>query len=74
MSILVLKSQVIVAQQKYDTKKDLEENCPFTTYYVPDKSTGEEPYRLGYRRDGKFQRDFGSGFYDEAPNLMSEML
>ena len=71
---LILKTQVMVAETKYKTQEELEEKCPFTTYYIPDQSTGESPYALGYRRDGKFEKSFGCGFYDEAPTLVSKIL
>jgi hypothetical protein len=71
---LIRKSQVIVAEENYETIEELEEKCPFTTYYVPDQSTGELPYALGYRRDGLFKKSFGNGFYDEAYNLLTKIL
>lgn len=75
---IVRKTQVIVrdlvAEEKYATKEEFEEKCPFTTYYVPDQSTGELPYALGYRRDGLFKKSFGNGFYDEAYNLLTKIL
>ena len=71
---LIRKTQVMVAEKNYETKEELEEKCPFTTYYVPDQSTGELPYALGYRRDGLFKKSFGNGFYDEAYNLLTKIL
>jgi predicted ATP-binding protein involved in virulence len=75
---IVRKTQVIVrnlvAKEKYATKEEFEGKCPFTTYYVPEKSMGELPYSLGYRRDGKFKRGFGEGFYDESTTLAFDLL
>ena len=68
---LIRRSQVIVAERKYESNAEVEKECPFQTYYVP---TGGLPYSLGYRKDGKFQEKFGSGFYDEASNLAFEIL
>jgi hypothetical protein len=68
---LIRRSQVIVAERKYESNAEVEKECPFQTYYVPN---GGLPYALGYRKDGKFQEKFGSGFYDEASNLAFEIL
>lgn len=68
---LIRKSQVIVAGLKYISNQEAEETCPFRTYYMPNNS---KPYSLGYRKDGKFAEEFGSGFYDEATNLAFDIL
>ena len=68
---LIRKSQVIVAGLQYESNKDAEEKCPFRTYYMPKDG---KPYSLGYRKDGKFVEEFGSGFYDEATNLAFDIL
>lgn len=68
---LIRKSQVIVAGLKYSSNQEAEEKCPFRTYYMPNNS---KPYSLGYRKDGKFAEEFGSGFYDEATNLAFDIL
>jgi hypothetical protein len=68
---LIRKTQVIVAGFNYKSNQDTVEQCPFQTYYVPQEGT---PYSLGYRKDGKFKEDFGSGFYDEASNLAFDIL
>jgi hypothetical protein len=71
---LIRKTQVMVAEKNYETKEELEEKCPFTTYYVPNQSTGELPYALGYRIDGKFKKGFGEGFYNESYRLASQIF
>lgn len=68
---LIRRTQVLVAQMKFTSNEEIEGTCPFTTYYVPKNG---EPYALGYRKDGLFKEDFGSGFYDEASNLAFEIL
>ena len=68
---LIRKSQVIVAGLKFSSNQEAEEKCPFRTYYMPNNS---KPYSLGYRKDGKFAEEFGSGFYDEATNLAFDIL
>lgn len=68
---MIRKSQVLVAQMGFETNEEAEKNSPFRTYYI---SKDSAPYSLGYRKDGKFVKDFGPGFYDEAANLMFEIL
>ena len=68
---LVRRSQVIVAQQKYANEKELEEKCPFKVYYFPSEG---KPYEMNYRTDGNFSNEFGNGFYDEANNLLFEII
>ena len=48
-----------------------EGGCGFEAYYMPKDG---KPYSLGYRKDGKFVEEFGSGFYDEATNLAFDIL
>ena len=68
---LIRKSQVLMARMGFASNKEAEEKCPFQTYYIPKQG---QPYSLGYRKDGKFKEDFGSGFYDEASNLAFDIL
>lgn len=64
---LVRKTQVLVAQQNKKNDCVSVEN-PFKVYYIPQPEDGK-PYELLYRKDGNFENDFGSGFYDEAAEL-----
>ena len=68
---LVRKTQVIVAQQKYDGANELRDRNPFMVYYFPSES---DPYEMIYRTDGNFHNEFGGGFYDEANGLLFEIL
>lgn len=68
---IIRKMQVLVAKEKYESKEILERECPFRVYYLP---KGGKPYDLDFRIDGKFSRDFGSGFFDEASNLAFEIF
>lgn len=66
---LIRKSQVIVA----DLNKTYEHvDNPFKVYYLP--NDGTMPYKMMYRSDGKFSNEFGSGFFDEANNLLFDIL
>lgn len=67
---LVRKTQVIVAQQKY-AEDELKKQNPFSVYYFPSEGL---PYEMEYRTDGNFSNEFGTGFYDEANNLLFEII
>ncbi len=69
---LIRKTQVLVANMGYSSNKEAEEKCPIQTLYIPIRPN--RPYPLGYRKDGKFKEDFGTGFYDESSNLAFEIL
>lgn len=49
---LIRKSQVLVANSNYADDKDIEENCPFTVYYLP--ADAGEPYQMHYKTTGGF--------------------
>ena len=68
---LIRKSQVIVAEANYADEKELNAENPFMVYYLPDNG---KPYKMEYRTDGKFSNEFGSGFFDEASNLLFNIL
>lgn len=61
---LIRKSQVLVANANYVDDKDIEENCPFTVYYLP--ADAGEPYKMHYKTTGGFVEKFGTGFFDAA--------
>lgn len=61
---LIRKTQVIVAEQN---KAQNIINNPFKVIYLPDND--EPPYDMQYRPDGKFSKEFGAGFFDEAAKL-----
>jgi hypothetical protein len=79
---LIRETQYIVSSMFMNDKdcKQSENNMeidsidiPFRTYYVPSNHC-EKPYSLGYRKDGKFAEDFGSGFFDEAARIAFKIL
>ena len=66
---LIRKTQIIVAEQnKFQKSID----NPFKVIYLPDND--ELPYDMQYRPDGKFMKDFGPGFFDEAAKLAFEIF
>jgi hypothetical protein len=46
---------------------------PSRVYYFPNEKD-KMPYRLGYEKDGSFNRNFGNGFFDEASLSTLELL
>lgn len=69
---LIRRSQVIVAKERYGNEVDLRKNSPFKVIYFPGE--GKLPYDMLYRPDGKFSNEFGTGFFDEASNLIFDIL
>lgn len=61
---LIRKSQVLVANANFVDDKDIEENCPFTVYYLP--ADAGAPYQMHYKTTGGFVEKFGTGFFDAA--------
>ena len=55
----------------YKNDEDLKNQNPFKVYYFP---TDGQPYEMQYRKDGNFSNEFGKGFYDEANNLLFEII
>ena len=68
---LIRKSQLQVAAMKFVDQADLDENCPISTWYFPDK---EAPYAMQYAIQGNFYKPFGTGFFDEADNLATRLM
>ena len=68
---LIRKTQVLVSKMGFKSNVESDAKSPFRTFYVPQDG---KPYSLGYRKDGKFAESFGSGFYDEAANLIFEIM
>ncbi len=66
---LIRKSQVIVSEN-YNTEEKLKNN-PFKIYYFP---TDGIPYNVAYRTNGRFETEFGQGFFDEAANLSFKLF
>lgn len=65
---LVRRSQVIVAEMGIQNELELEERNPFRVYYIPEQHEGK-PYDMEYKTSGRFSKQFGTGFFDEASSL-----
>lgn len=68
---LIRKAQVFVARSNYENEEAMSKGNPFKVYYVP---RSEKPYEMRFCADGRFQDEFGKGFFDEATNLAFEIL
>ena len=66
---LIRKSQVLVGK---GDKESTDFANPFKVIYFP--ADGLAPYEMIYREDGKFENEFGTGFFDEAANLAFEIF
>ena len=66
---LIRKTQVIVSECFNDEEKL--KNNPFKVYYFP---SDNKPYEVKYRSNGRFENDFGKGFFDEAANLTFKLF
>ena len=66
---MIRKSQLIGVEYSYFTDQQLNPN-PFKVYYF-DNEHG--PYEMIYQKDGKFNRRFGSGFFDASDNTAMEI-
>ncbi|HRG59333.1 MAG TPA: AAA family ATPase, partial [Bacteroidia bacterium] len=67
---ILRRSQVIVARAELESESSIN---PFSVYYFPNKPA-EKPYRMKYNLDGTFDKNFGSGFFDEASNNALELI
>lgn len=67
---ILRRSQVLVAENEFEVAPN--EN-PFCVHYFP-KDINQQPYRLDYEATGRFNRNFGDGFFDEATNSTMTLL
>ena len=66
---LIRKSQVLVAYLNCSNEDELRKKNPFNVVYVDSQNKDEIMYKLEYETTGGFNREFGTGFFDEAANL-----
>lgn len=67
---IIRKSQLLGLQQEYFSKDELNIN-PFRIFYFH-KEIG--PYEMKFNSQGKFDKDFGKGFYDEAAGMTMNII
>ena len=68
---IIRRTQVLVAEGIRKNEFSLENN-PMKVYYFPDN--GQPPYDMCFKQTGRFERDFGPGFFDVAGNSNLELL
>lgn len=68
---IIRKTQVAVKQARYQSNEAMNALNPYKVLYFPQDG---DPYEMQYRTDGRFSNSFGPGFYDEANNLIFEVL
>lgn len=64
---MIRKSQVLLARME----KDIWFDNPFSVYYFPKEKA---PYPMIYKESGDFENEFEEGFFDEATNLIYQIL
>ena len=69
---LVRRSEVLVAEQQYKDKQEVEENNPFKVYFFED-NINQPYYEMKYSETGRFETKFGAGFYDAASTTALEL-
>lgn len=67
---LIRKSQNITVKESYTDHEGLNPN-PFKLHYF-DKENG--PYEMKYLENGKFDKNFGEGFYDVASKSAMQLI
>lgn len=67
---MIRKSQLIGLKEDYFSNQGVNPN-PFKVYYFHKE---EGPYEMKYTKQGRFERDFGKGFYDEAGKIAMEAI
>ncbi|MBD5583569.1 MAG: AAA family ATPase [Clostridia bacterium] len=68
---LIRRSQVLVAEMKFNNEIELDKCNPFKVYYFPED---DSPYEMVYRTNGYFEQSFGSGFFDEASKWSRHLM
>lgn len=63
---IIRRSQVI-SKRFFDRGKD----TPYRVYYFP---SDDKPFDMEYRKNGRFTKEFGSGFIDESSILSFQLM
>jgi len=67
---MIRKTQLLGLEEDYFSNQRINPN-PFKVYYFHKE---EGPYEMRYTPQGKFEKDFGNGFYDEASKMAMEQI
>lgn len=66
---MIRRSQVMVKEKELEVPPN---DNPFNTIYFDHET--KKQWKMIYRKDGKFENEFGKGFYDEAGLLTLDLL
>lgn len=67
---MIRKAQLFSIEEDYLKNQELNPN-PFKIFYF---HKTEGPYEMEFTEQGKFKKDFGPGFYNEASNISIEII
>ena len=67
---IIRKAQLISIKEGFIQKNELNPN-PFKIFYFHKK---DGPYEMKFTSQGRFERDFGPGFYDEAAKTSMQIV
>ena len=67
---MIRKAQLFAIEEDYLKNQDVNPN-PFKIFYFHKE---EGPYEMEFTEQGKFKKDFGPGFYNEASNISIEII
>lgn len=67
---MIRKAQLIAIEEDYIKNQDINPN-PFKIVYFHKE---EGPYEMEFTEQGKFKKDFGPGFYNEASDISIEII
>lgn len=67
---IIRRAQLLALENGYLSNQNTDEN-PFSIFYF---HKDEGPYQMKFNDQGKFDREFGTGFYDEAGSLTMKMI
>lgn len=67
---VIRRAQLLSLENEYLVDQNQNPN-PFSIFYF---HKDEGPYQMKFNNQGKFDREFGTGFYDEAGSLTMKMI
>ena len=67
---MIRKAQLLAIEEDYIKNQDINPN-PFKIVYFHKE---EGPYEMEFTEQGKFKKDFGPGFYNEASDISIEII
>ena len=70
---IIRRTQVLVANEEYESENELNEHNPFRVYYFEKDNLDEPYYPMTYGINGRFKESFGTGFYDAAGKLALDL-